>query len=231
MRNSTISASSSRRHSVRALRSACDTNPLAWKVHSHLHYARPDLLPRAYEIRARLHIIPMHGSPYRLVAAGEHGRPGPTMLPHRVVKLVKAKFPATVAVFIETVSRANGADESNEAFASLVAAGEIIAHGRDCGVIAVHHVSKAAAVNGIIDAQAGRGGSSLADTCRASTVVALVTADMQAALYPPGFTNGDFADREIVLVENARSSYARKAERMHLERIYPEHGAPYLRAI
>ena len=145
--------------------------------------------------------------------------------------LVRAEYPRTVQVFIETVSRANAADESNEALAMMVASGEIIAHDLDCGVTAVHHVSKAAAANGIIDAHSGRGGSALTDNCRASTVIARVTADMPQPLWPAGFTARDFPEREVVLVENARSSYARTAPRLHLERVYPEHGAPYLRAV
>ena len=51
------------------------------KLHSLLNYARPDLLPCADQIRKRLHIIPMHGSPHRLVSVDERGRPAPTMLP------------------------------------------------------------------------------------------------------------------------------------------------------
>jgi hypothetical protein len=193
--------------------------------------SRPDMQPLADLIRTRVHFIELHGSMYRLVAGDERGRPTPTALAGQLVDLIKRDFPETVQVFIETVSRANAADETNEAMAMVVSAGEVIAHALDCGVTVVHHISKAAATAGIVDATAGRGGSALADNCRASTVIAPVTGDSPQSLWPEGFASADFIEREIVLIENARSSYGRKAERMHLERIYPPSGAPHLRAV
>jgi hypothetical protein len=193
--------------------------------------SRPDMQPLADTIRKRVHFIELHGSMYRLVAGDERGRPTPTALAGQLVDLIKRDFPETVQVFIETVSRANAADETNEAMAMVVSAGEVIAHALDCGVTVVHHISKAAATAGIVDATAGRGGSALADNCRASTVIAPVTGDSPQSLWPEGFASADFIEREIVLIENARSSYGRKAERMHLERIYPPSGAPHLRAV
>jgi hypothetical protein len=192
--------------------------------------ARSDLSESHELIRQRIHFVELQGSSLYLVS-GVDGKPVTTRLARRLASLIRREFPDTVQVFIETVSRANAADETNEAMARVVDAGEIIAHRLNCGVTVVHHVTKAAALSGLLDAHSGRGGSSLVDNCRATTVVAVVTSSSDRRLWPSGFEAPDFEGREIVLIDNVRSSYGRRAERMHLERVYPETGAPFLRAV
>lgn len=202
------------------------------KLHSHLQ-ANASLGPYADQIRARLHFIELQGSPYRLVAPdAANGRPSQTVVVPRLIDVLRRRFPDAVQVFFETVSRANSSDESNEGMAMVVAACEEIAHALNVGATAVHHVSKASLRDGAIDAIASRGGSALADNCRATTVLAMINGESSMALWPAGFATTDFAEREIVVVESARSSYGRKAERIHLERVYPSpSAAPYLREV
>lgn len=200
------------------------------KLHA-LVQSRPEWKAQARQIRERLHILDLRGTLARLVAADERGRPSPTVLAHNFVALAREQFPELRMLFVETVSRANGCEETNEALAQLVAAAEVIAVDLDIGVGLVHHVSKAAARAGITDALVGRGGGSLVDNARATTVVTLlgVSDDADRALMPTGMTAADLQGREVVLIANPRSSYARKAEPLYLERVYATHdSAPHL---
>jgi hypothetical protein len=185
----------------------------------------PELREHAEEIRRRIHFIPMHGSGRRLVD-NFAGRAAITSLADDIVTRLRP-FPELVWLVVETASRANGSDEMNEGMARLVEALEIVSHGLDIAVTVSHHVSKAADRSGETDATAGRGGSALADNCRATTVLALLDGNSTAAMFPPGYSAANLKGREIVLIENARSSYARRAPRIWVERRYLPEGLPY----
>jgi hypothetical protein len=200
------------------------------KLHA-LAAARTDWRDQASRIRERLHFLDLRATLLRLVAGNEYGKPSPTMLAHRFVELARERFPDLRVLFVETVSRANGCDETNEALAAMVAAAEIIATELDIAVVLVHHVSKAAARAGLTDAMVGRGGGALVDNARASTIVALlgVSDEADRALLPNGMSACDLEGREVLLVANAHTSYARRAAPIYLERVYTAgDSAPHL---
>lgn len=193
--------------------------------------SRPEWKSQAKQIRERLHILDLRGTLARLVAADERGRPSPTVLAHNFAAMAREQLPDLRMLFVETVSRANACDETNEAHSQMVAAAEVIAVELDIGAGLVHHVSKAAARAGITDALVGRGGGALVDNARATTVVTLlgVSDEADKALLPKGMSPAELQGREIVLIANPRASYAKKAEPLYLERVYADHDmAPHL---
>jgi hypothetical protein len=187
--------------------------------------AHPELRAHVNEIRRRVHFISLRGTGMHLVEA-EGGKATVTDLGERLVGLLRP-FPELVWVAIETASRANASDEMNDGMARLVEACEIVANALNVAVTVSHHTNKYALRNGDVDATASRGGTALADNCRATTVLALLDAESPAMLLPPGYSLTDMKGREIVLIDNVRSSYARKAPRVWVERKYLPEGLPY----
>lgn len=184
-----------------------------------------DLRPHVAAITRNVHFVRLRGSGKHLVRA-EGGKPVVTELARELIELLSG-VPDLRWVIFETASRANAADEMNEGMARLVEALEIVAVALNVAATISHHTSKAAVRSDEIDATAGRGGSALADNCRSTVVMLALDENSPAGLLPPGLAGPDLKDRDIVLVEHARSSYARKAPRLWLERRYLPEGLPY----
>lgn len=191
--------------------------------------AWPECRSRAEEVRQRLHFVPMHGTGLHLVDSVA-GRATVGGLAESLALRLQ-DISDLVWVVIETASRASAADEMNEGMARLVEAGELVAQRLNIAVTISHHVTKTAIVAGSLDATAARGGSALVDNCRATTIVAKIERDSPVALFPPGLTAADVASREILVIDNVRTSYARRAPRFWVERRYTPEGMPYLRDV
>lgn len=190
--------------------------------------ANPVMRERAAEIRDRVHFVPMQSTGMHLVESIESRAAISSLADALAVRL--SDFPRLVWVIVETASRANAADEMNEGMARLVEACERVAQRLNVAVTISHHVTKASLLNGngTLDATAARGGTALVDNARATTVIVRIDRDTPTALLPPGMAAADIGDRDVILVDNVRSSYSRRAPRIWLERRYTPEGLPFL---
>jgi hypothetical protein len=83
-----------------------------------------------------------------------------------LAETAKRHLPDASLIILETVSRFAG-PEDNEGLSALVSACEALGRERKCSVMLVHHTGKQQARDGTRDSYAGRGGSAIADNCRA----------------------------------------------------------------
>lgn len=82
-------------------------------------------------------------------------------------------------VFIDTLTRVHSKDENAAQDAKIImSALEKIAHEMECAIVFLHHVSKAAALNGMADLQqAARGSSVFVDNSRWQSYLAVMSAE------------------------------------------------------
>lgn len=128
-------------------------------------------------------------------------------------------------VLLDTLSRLNGLDESNEALALNVQAAERMAVTLDAAVVLTHHVGKGAHRAALNDQYLGRGGSAVSDNARSVLTLARVAADD-----PDAPTNGGalIAEGRLLRLSHVKSNYAAAAPDFYLERVVGPAG-PWLR--
>ena len=135
------------------------------------------------------------------------------------------QVPGVALVIIDTLSRVNGLEETNEGMSLNVEAGERIAVALEAGVVLTHHTGKAVMRAGVADQYTGRGGSSLADNARSMLHLGWVSADDNDAP-----TNAIDVIREGRLLRLSHTKANRTARHLDifLERVLGPSG-PWLR--
>lgn len=125
-------------------------------------------------------------------------------------------------IVLDTLSRLNGAEESNEDLARFVESMERISVATGAATLALHHSGKAQMRGDANDQYAGRGGSALSDNCRSALHLAAITADTQGA---PTNARELIADGRLLRLAHVKSNYATKAPERYLERVQTPYAA------
>jgi hypothetical protein len=133
--------------------------------------------------------------------------------------------PGLGLVVLDTLSRLNGIDETNEGLALAVQAAERIAVALDCGVLLTHHTGKGQMRAGVNDQYIGRGGSAASDNARSVLSLARITVDDHDA---PTNAAELIKDGRLLRLSHVKSNYVAAAADVFLERVIGPAG-PWLR--
>lgn len=125
-------------------------------------------------------------------------------------------------VVFDTLSRLNGATESNEDLARVIEAMERTSVQTGASTLVIHHSGKAQMRADTNDQYSGRGGSSLSDNARSVMHIARVTADTSGA---PTNAAKLIAEGRLLRLSHVKSNYASPAEDRYLERVQTPHAA------
>ena len=111
----------------------------------------------------------------------------PNLLDARWVDAISTACAGVRLLVIDTFSRFHGGDEnSNAEMADVVGALEVIAERTGAAVLALHHTSKAAALNGQqASQQSTRGASSIVDNARWQSYVEVMSEKVATEMYVP----------------------------------------------
>jgi hypothetical protein len=165
-------------------------------------------------IRKNFRVLNCVGQGFQLVDV-QHGQVTISKTVDALVEDILTDRP--VLVVVDTVSRFLGADEnSNTVMARLVSALERLAEQSQAACVAVHHVSKQAKRNGIVDSSASRGGDALPSNSRSSCIVTLVTSAEVAKF--DAEVRALAAQRRLVKLTHIEQSYGPTIHSMFFQR-------------
>jgi RecA-family ATPase len=191
-------------------------------VHRHLFANTRDLDDASLRLVAeRFHVKDCVGSGFHLTMGIDHQG---TIVAPEVGQLIAYAntIPSLRLICLDTLSRLNGAEESNEDLARFVEGMERIARHTGAAVLATHHSGKAQMRADVNDQYSGRGGSALSDNARSVMHVARLTDDSSGIP-----TNGGaaLAEGRLLRLSHVKSNYAAAAGDAYLERVVTEHAA------
>jgi RecA-family ATPase len=131
-------------------------------------------------------------------------------------------IPDLQLVTLDTLSRLNGGEETNEDLARFVEAMECIARETGAAVLANHHSGKGQTRDSVNDAYSGRGGSALSDNARS---VLHITKVMPAADFAPSNANTLIGEGRLLRLSHVKTNYTRLAADVFIERVITPHAA------
>jgi regulatory protein RepA len=120
-------------------------------------------------------------------------------------------------VVLDTLSRLNGGEETNEDLARFIEAMERISVRTGATTLALHHSGKAQMRDGANDQYSGRGGSALSDNARSVMHVARLTTDMKGGIPVNGRDLA--AEGRLLRMSHVKSNYAAPAPDRYIQRV------------
>ncbi len=125
-------------------------------------------------------------------------------------------------VVLDTLSRLNGGEETNEDLARFVESMERISVRTGATTLALHHSGKAQMRSDANDQYSGRGGSALSDNARSVMHVARITKD---SLDAPSNADEVIREGRLIRLSHVKSNYAAQARDCFFERIVTPYAA------
>ncbi len=125
-------------------------------------------------------------------------------------------------ISLDTLSRLNGGEESNEDLARFIEAMERVARETGATVMTSHHSGKQQMRADSNDQYAGRGGSALSDNARSVMHLSKLNADGNDV---PSNGAEQIAQGRLLRLSHVKSNYLKAADDIYIERIVTAHAA------
>jgi RecA-family ATPase len=132
------------------------------------------------------------------------------------------EIPDLRLITLDTLSRLNGGEETNEDLSVFVTAMERIARETGAAVLASHHAGKAQMRADANDQYAGRGGSALSDNARSVMHLSRLTVESNEV---PSNAQELIAQGLLLRLSHVKSNYLKSADDLYFESVITPHAA------